>query len=73
MLKRTDKEITGKALPLILIVLCFLIITFLCRCSGKMPASSDAEHEVIISPDYTGITIPPNIAPLMNILAHLIG
>jgi hypothetical protein len=64
MQKRTDKEIIGKAVPRIQIVLCFLICTFIYGCSGKIPASSDAEHEVTISPDYTGITIPPNIAPL---------
>jgi hypothetical protein len=64
MQKRAGKEILGIPVFSIRMVLCVLICTYLYGCSGKLPVHSDAEHEVIISPDYSGIAIPPNIAPL---------
>jgi hypothetical protein len=65
---RTDNVTYFKAVFRMETVLLILICTFLPGCSGKLPVYTDADHEVIISPDYTGIAVPPNIAPLNFII-----
>ena len=40
-----------------------VIFALCCKITGKED-STDVEREPLISPDYSGVTIPPNIAPL---------
>lgn len=40
------------------------LFTAITGCTNKMKDYSDEERSASISPDYTGIVIPPNIAPL---------
>jgi hypothetical protein len=47
-----------------LVVLYLFAGTILHSCTGDVPSSTGTERKVIIMPDYSGITIPPNIAPL---------
>jgi len=41
-----------------------VIISLLLSCTTKVPDCNVSNSEPIISPDYAGITLPPNIAPL---------
>jgi hypothetical protein len=45
---------------------CLIVLTgILLACSGSGPTTyTEIKHEPQITPDYSGITIPPNIAPL---------
>ena len=52
-------EITSQLLILILMTL----MQAGCR-SGNFDNPSSAGREPVIDPDYSGVTIPPNIAPL---------
>ena len=51
------------------ISLCLLILSFLSGCNNK-PGNNISFQEDLprIEPDYTGITIPPNIAPMNFII-----
>ena len=40
------------------------LLLLMYSCSGKLPVCSEAGSEPTLSPDYAGITIPYNIAPL---------
>jgi hypothetical protein len=64
MQKKINKELIGIAISLTWVVLYIIIGVILNGCSGKIPTYKEVEREVTILPDYTGITIPPNIAPL---------
>ncbi len=59
------KSIAELPAKVVLYILTGLILN---ACSGKMPICPVVEREVTISPDYSGITIPPNIAPLNFII-----
>ena len=64
MLEKLNKEIKAIALHQTRVILFILTGIILNACSGKMPTFTEAEREVQILPDYSGITLPPNIAPL---------
>jgi len=68
MLKKINKEIKDIALSQTIVILFILTSIFLNACSGKIPTCPEAEREVSILPDYSGITLPPNIAPLNFII-----
>jgi hypothetical protein len=52
------------SVPMTRIVLCMVIGFVLNGCSGKIPKCAEVKRDVAILPDYSGVTIPPNIAPL---------
>jgi hypothetical protein len=64
MLEKLNKEIQAIAQHQTMVILFFLTSIFLNACSGKIPTFTEIEREVQILPDYIGITLPPNIAPL---------
>jgi len=64
MVKKLNIEIRAKVQYNAKIILFILTVIILNSCSGKIPTFTEAESEVQIFPDYSGITIPPNIAPL---------
>ena len=64
MLEKLNKEIHAKALHNAKVFLFILTGIILNACSGKISTFTEAEREVHILPDYSGITLPPNIAPL---------
>jgi hypothetical protein len=41
-----------------------IIAVIILSCTTKVPVSNEIDSKPIIDPDYSGITIPPNIAPL---------
>ncbi len=55
------KSIAVIAAKVVLYIFTGLILN---ACSGKTPICQVVAREVTILPDYSGITIPPNIAPL---------
>jgi hypothetical protein len=52
-----------------IIILIFLVVTLLAGCrkgtEGKLP---ELNREPVLEPDYSGVTIPVNIAPLNFII-----
>jgi Tol biopolymer transport system component len=42
----------------------FIILLTAISCKKRMPESDELNQNAILSPDYTSVTIPPNIAPL---------
>jgi hypothetical protein len=64
MVERLNKDIKAIALHQANLIMFILISIILNACSGKIPVFTLAEREVQIIPDYSGITLPPNIAPL---------
>ena len=46
------------------LVLYFGIFLSAISCNQKMPAYEEINKDVVINPDYTSVTVPPNIAPL---------
>ena len=64
MQKRIIKIIKTIIVPPLVAVLFIMIGVILNSCSGEMPVCAEEERAVIMLPDYSGITIPPNIAPL---------
>jgi WD40 repeat protein len=48
---------------------CLIFLTgILAACSGSGTSYEEIKREPLISPDYSGVTIPPNIAPLNFII-----
>ena len=45
-------------------ILILLFPLFLTGCKNRIPSFSPVNQDVIIQPDYTSVTIPPNVAPL---------
>jgi hypothetical protein len=68
MLGKPNKEIQTNALYQAKVILVILTSIILNACSGKISTFSETEREVQILPDYSGITLPPNIAPLNFII-----
>lgn len=68
MLEKLNREIQAVALHQTMVILFFLTSIIFNACSGKIPTFTEAEREVQILPDYSGITLPPNIAPLNFII-----
>jgi hypothetical protein len=64
MQRGINNEITGIALSPSRVVLFIFISIIFNACSGKIPVHKEVERAVTILPDYSGIVIPPNIAPL---------
>jgi hypothetical protein len=61
---------------IILSFICLAVVTLCPGCIGKKPnveACSSIERQPAISPDYTNITIPPNIAPTNFIIEEPAG
>jgi len=42
----------------------FLMLFTLSSCRQKLPDFTETNKDVVLNPDYTSVTIPPNIAPL---------
>ncbi len=64
-MERSDEKqliLFGSISLLVMILICFLIIFQ--SCSGEIKNFSNVDREPLLIPDYTGITIPPNIAPM---------
>src|SRR5512138_3699127 len=40
------------------------ILLFTISCNRKMPVYEEINKDAVINPDYTSVTVPPNIAPL---------
>lgn len=57
-------KIKSVVLHQLIITLFIFTVVIFSACSGNLPESTDTGKEVQILPDYTGITIPPNIASL---------
>jgi hypothetical protein len=64
MQKRISKECNDIGVSRPGVILFILLSMILNACSDKIPSGIETERKVTILPDYTGITIPPNIAPL---------
>ncbi|MDO9340326.1 MAG: hypothetical protein Q7T72_07355 [Bacteroidales bacterium] len=64
MPQKLYKEIHSKALHTAKVFLLILTGIILSACSGNIPTFTESDRGVQILPDYTGITLPPNIAPL---------
>jgi hypothetical protein len=45
-------------------MVCFIILLIAISCSKRMPEFVELNQNVAMNPDYTSVTIPPNIAPL---------
>ncbi|MGB8492389.1 MAG: hypothetical protein WCE64_15140 [Bacteroidales bacterium] len=45
-------------------LLCFIILITAISCNKRMPRYDELNQNAVINPDYTSITVPPNIAPL---------
>jgi len=43
---------------------CFIILFTATSCNERMPAYDELKQDAVLNPDYTSVTIPPNIAPL---------
>jgi len=61
---KTRNGILYIVLPPVQVFLLILAIIFCQACSDKIPTFTESGREVQILPDYSGITLPPNIAPL---------
>jgi len=70
MLKKRNKGIQVVARHQATVILLILFIIILSSCTGKISTYSETEKEVHIIPDYTEITLPPNIAPLNFIISE---
>ncbi|HUX58591.1 MAG TPA: hypothetical protein VMV77_16595 [Bacteroidales bacterium] len=64
MLKKLNIEIHAKVQYNAKVLVFILTVIILNACSGKIPTFTELNMEVQILPDYSGITLPPNIAPL---------
>jgi len=64
MQQKTNKKINNSSLSQTIKVFLIFSSIFLNACSKKTPSCIEIETEVSIFPDYSGITLPPNIAPL---------
>ncbi len=53
-----------RSLAPLLIVSCLLLSSVMAKPAGDAPLSSRSATPPRLSPDYTGVTLPPNIAPL---------
>jgi Tol biopolymer transport system component len=42
----------------------FIILLMAISCNKRMPVFDELNQNAVLSPDYTSVTIPPNIAPL---------
>jgi hypothetical protein len=62
------KAISVKVLNEVILFLAFITCIILSACSGNMNRFIKTDKEVQISPDYSDITIPPNIAPINFII-----
>jgi hypothetical protein len=62
--KRLYEKIIGRNITRLIVVIFLLISIVTFSCSKKIPSYTETDREVKISPDYTAITLPPNIAPL---------
>jgi hypothetical protein len=49
---------------LISIISCFCMVLLLLSCNGDIKISKTLNQQAVINPDYKGVTIPVNIAPL---------
>ncbi|OFY65837.1 MAG: hypothetical protein A2Y71_15525 [Bacteroidetes bacterium RBG_13_42_15] len=45
-------------------VFCFIILFTSTGCNKRIPACDELNRNAVLNPDYTSVTIPPNIAPL---------
>jgi len=63
-LKKINKEIHHIDLHLAKVLLFILTGFFFYACSGNLSSFIEVNRKVQILPDYSGITLPPNIAPL---------
>ena len=45
-------------------IFCYIILLTATGCNKRMPVSDELNQNAVINPDYTSVTIPPNIAPL---------
>jgi hypothetical protein len=43
---------------------CLIILFTATSCNKRMPAYDELKQDAVLNPDYTSVTIPPNIAPL---------
>jgi hypothetical protein len=64
MLNKLSKEIQAINLLQIGITLFIISGIILHACSGEIPKFTEVDRKVQILPDYSGIILPPNIAPL---------
>lgn len=45
-------------------IFCLIIIFIAVSCNRKIPSFNELNQDAVLEPDYTSVTIPPNIAPL---------
>jgi hypothetical protein len=64
MPEKLDKEIKVITLRIAKLFFAFMTCVILNACSGNLPKYTEADKNVQISPDYSGVTLPPNIAPV---------
>ena len=43
---------------------CFIILLTAISCNKRIPVFDELKQDAVLNPDYTSVTIPPNIAPL---------
>ncbi|OFY68217.1 MAG: hypothetical protein A2Y71_02345, partial [Bacteroidetes bacterium RBG_13_42_15] len=59
----TTKRLTTARIAKLLLF-CVIIFITATGCDKKMPAYDELNRDAVLNPDYTSVTIPPNIAPL---------
>jgi len=59
----TTKRLTTARIAKLLLF-CVIIFITTTGCDKKMPAYDELNRDAVLNPDYTSVTIPPNIAPL---------
>jgi hypothetical protein len=61
---KLNKKIGIITLNKAILFLAFMTVIILSACSGNIQKYTEADKDVQISPDYAGVTLPPNIAPI---------